>query len=414
MDESTGLPQKRHEEAPVIGRDRVRQSAIPLVAAGLAVIAGACGDPTASWADFDPDRAVDHLDDVMHPLDVGGDFLLALDLVVATLEYHGASLASAVSPRPEGVGEVGRRLRGMHLPSAVDRSQRPAPSVPDAVARFGIDHPEHLPGDGGALTELGALTLPWELRGETLEWDPYDGYVVSGRSGAPQNGVRFELYRMDPQEGYPTSQLARIGYIDFIDEDVGSTEAVRVRGVRTGGSSRVIADYRVTLSESGSYSDGEILLTTRGIMGDIAHVDLNLSQRFQWSRSRDREQLDLDYRYGRGSTTVVLDGRAFSRYEAAEWETFDFESEIRSGRSTTGIDATIARSGALDGYVLMNGRRVVRIRGYDGRPTFERFDGGRLDWYDQASLEDLWTGMTDLLWITDWIMVPADVLLLSG
>lgn len=402
----------------MIGRDRVKISAIPVAAAALALTVGACGDPTGSWSDFDPGRAVDYLDDVIRPLDVGGDFLLALDLAVATLEYHGASVASAVSPSPDRSGEVGVTLRGIHLPSAVDRSHRPAPSVGGNGARLEIDNSQHLPADGGldgaALTDLGALTLPWGLRGETLAWDPYDGYVVSGGSGAPQNGVRFELYRMDPQDGYPTSQLARIGYIDFMDEDVGSTEAIRVRAVRTDGSSRVIADYRVTLAQAGSYSDGEMLLTTRGIMGDVVHVDLDLSQRFQWSRSRDQEQLDLDYRYRRGSTTVALAGRAVSRYEAAEWETFDFDSEVVSGRSTTRIEARIGRNGSLDGYVRMNGRAVARIRGYDGQPTFERADGGQLDWRDQASLEELWTGTTDLLWITDWIMVPSEVLLLSG
>lgn len=398
----------------MIGRDGVRRGTIPLAVAGLAITLGACGDPTGSWSDFDPGRTVDYLDDVIRPLDVGGDLLLALDLAVATLEYHGASFASVVSPSLDGRAELGRSLRSLQLPSEVDRSQRRVPSIPTAVARVETDDAERVTADGQPFLELGTLTLPWSLRGETLEWDPYDGYVVSGRSGAPHNGVRFELYRMDPQDGYPTSQLARIGYIDFIDEDTGATEAVRVRAVRTGGSSRVIADYRVTLAEAGSYTEGEILLTTRGVMGDVASVELDLSQRFQWSQSRDREELDLDYRYRRGSTTVTLDGRALSRYEAAEWETFDFDSEVRSGRSTTGIEARIGWDGSLDGYVRLNGRRVVRIRGYDGRPTFERSDGGRLDWQDEASLEELWTRTTDLIWITEWIMVPAEVLLLSG
>lgn len=392
----------------MIGRERTRIAAIPAAAAALALTLGACGDPTGSWSDFDPDRAVDQLDEVIRPLDVGGDLLLALDLAVATLEYHGAAFASAVSPRPEGTADPGRALRGIHLLSEDDRSHRPAPSVPAGGAPVQADIRPDLQ------SQSGALTLPWELRGQVLEWDPYDGYVVSGRSGAPQNGVRFELYRMDPYDGYPTSPLSRIGYVDFIDEDSGSTEAVRVRAVRTGGSNRVIADYRVTLAQTGTYSDGEMLLTTRGVMGDVAHVDLDLSQRFEWSRTRDREQLDLDYRYRRGSTTVTLDGRAVSRYEAADWETFDFDSEILSGRSSTAIEARIGRNGSLDGYVRMNGRRVARIRGYDGQPSFERSDGGRMDRYDQVSLEELWTATTDLLWISDWIMVPSELLLLSG
>lgn len=386
----------------MIGRVRIHGGAAgPLLVVGLiAGVAGACGDLAGpgAWSEFDADLTLRHMDAVLAPLDPGGDFLLGLDLAVVTLEYYGSSaMASAISLRPEAAEGLRRALSGSRSAKATAREGDSRPG-PDQEARPRVE----------------ALTLPWHVIGETLEWDPVDGYVVRGRSGAPSNGVRFVLYRMDPGSGYPIRPLDIIGYLDLTNEGSVQTETVRVRAVRTSGSNRVIADYRVSFSSFGSYSEGGMETTARGVLGDVGSVDLDLTQRFEWSQSRDRDDLTLDYVYRRGSSTVELDGRASSRFEAFDWETFDFESRVWGGRETTEIDVSIDRNGSLRGYVLNGGRRVVRIDGYDGSPIFERADGGRLDWADREILEQLWTGITDLIWITDWVLVPGDLLVLDG
>ncbi len=376
-----------------------RRGALSLAITGsvLGALAG-CGDATAPWSHFDPDQALYDLEEVSGPLDPEGDLLLGLDLAVITLEYYGSgalvsSLANALSPQEARPEQLRRALRTSRSASADSRAVEGASAARGAVAGF---------------------TLPWGFEGETMVWDPEDGYVVSGHAGAPADGVRFILYRMDPVTGYPVEPSSAIGYLDIVDEDGATMEAVRVRAVRTSGPDRVIADYRATLAGSGSYEEGAMETALRGVVGEVAAVEVDLTQRLEWSRSRDREELTLDYVYRRGSSRVELEGRASSRYEAAEWRAFDFETRIRGGYSTTEIDASIDASGSLRGDIRSDGRRVIRIEGHDGSPRFERSDGGHLSWSEQAVLEQIWTGITDLIWLTDWVMIPADLLVMSG
>ncbi len=374
----------------------VRKGAVPLGIAGavLGTLAG-CGDATAPWSRFDPDEALYNLEEVTRPLDPDGDLLLGLDLAVITLEYYGSgALGSALSLHA---------IRPEPLSAALRPSKAPVGSWRRRAAGSEVQ--------GGT---IAGLTLPWAFTGETMTWDPVDGYVVSGFAGAPANGVRFILYRMDPVTGYPSRPLSALGHMDILDEDGATTEAVRVRAVRTSGPDRVIADYRVTFAGTGSYSEGSMETTLRGVVGEVGTVDVDLTQRLEWSGSRDHEELTLDYVYRRGSSRVELEGRATSGYEAAEWATFDFETRIRGGYSTTEIDASISATGSLRGDVRSDGRRVIRIDGHDGSPRFERSDGGQLSWSEEAVLEQIWTGITDLIWLTDWVMTPADLLVLNG
>jgi hypothetical protein len=376
----------------------VRNGRVSLgIAAAVLVALAGCGDPTAPWSRFDPDEALYNLDEVSLPLDPEGDLLLGLNLVVITLEYHGSgALGTALSLQWAGPEQLAGRVRPLKASPRRDlRGDR----------------------DAGGLAAEGAiagLTLPWAFTGETMAWDPVDGYVPSGLTGAPTHGVRFILYRMDPLTGYPLRPLSPLGHLDILDEDGAAVEAVRVRAVRTSGVDRVIADYRVTLAGSGSDSEGSMEIGLRGVVGEVGTVELDLVQRWVWSRSRDREEMVLDYLYRRGSSRVELEGRATSGYEAAEWATFDFETRIRGGYSTTEIEASISATGSLRGDVRSDGRRVARIDGHDGSPRFERSDGGHLSWSEEAVLEQIWTGITDLIWLTDWVMAPADLLVLSG
>lgn len=348
------------------------------------------GSPSA---DFDPLLTLRTLDDVRAPIDPEGDFLLGLDLAVATLDYYGGGqLARAVAIRPE---------RGEGLLSSLRRER-----IAGAV------------GSGGSETPTGAtpepFTIPWDMMGETLEWDPVDGYVLSGRTGAPTYGVRFLLYRMDWQTGYPLSPLSQVGYLDLTDRDGSGAEAVGVRGVATDGPDRVIADYQVTLTGSGSYDEGQMQLATRGSIGDTRVVELDLTQRLSWSRSLNQDQLRLMYSYRRGTRTVGLTGVAESRFDGLEWDTFDFAVSVRDAGVSTGIDALVGRDGYLTGEISSDGRSVVRVGGYDGRPEFEWTDRRGMTETERSTLEQIWDGITDLIRRTEWVVIPADLLVASG
>lgn len=365
-----------------------------LTAAVTAVLGAntACDIGTPS-ADFDPLPTLRTLDDVRAPIDPDDDFLLGLDLAVATLDYYGGGqLARAVYIRPE---------RGEGLLSSLRRER-----ITGAV------------GSGGSGTQTGAtpepFTIPWDMVGETLEWDPVHGYVLSGRTGAPTYGVRFLLYRMDWQTGYPLSPLSQVGYLDLTDRDGSGAEAVGVRGVATDGPDRVIADYQVTLTGSGTYDEGQMQLATRGAIGDTRVVELDLTQRLSWSRSQNQDQLRLIYSYRRGTRSVGLTGVAESRFDGLEWDTFDFAVSVRDAGVSTGIDALVGRDGYLTGEISSDGRSVVRVGGYDGRPEFEWTDRRGMTQTERSTLEQIWDGITDLIRRTEWVVIPADLLVASG
>lgn len=376
----------------MIERIAVRIPGLSLAMAGIVALSAGCDDVTGSSAPFEPHRTLDRLDEVLAPFEDSGDFLLGLDLTVATLEQFGAArLAEAIDLRLDREGRLLRSLR---------RGHRPTPAPPDEVASI----------EGGT----AAFTVPWTVLGETLVWDRTQGYVVSGRSGAPPNGVRILLYRMNGDTGYPITPLSQIGHLDLLEDDRSNEEGVRVRAIRTTGPDRVIGDYRVSLTGFGSYDEGGMVVTTRGALGEVTPVELELYQRLEWSRSRNRDELTLDYDYRLGSTSLDLEVDAESRYEAVEWETLQFGVAVRGGRVVTDLDADIRSDGSLRGEIRNSGRRVVQIGGYDGRPTFESASGRVLSRSDRSTLERIWIGITDILWLTDWVVVPADLLLASG
>ena len=74
-------------------------------------------------------------------------------------------------------------------------------------------------------------------------------YVVSARTGAPANGVRFILYAVDPVTFAPVEPVVETGYVDLIDLSSGSTSSARVRVVS--GETEYL-NYTVTVTNTSS------------------------------------------------------------------------------------------------------------------------------------------------------------------
>ncbi|NIQ60333.1 MAG: hypothetical protein GWN71_45605, partial [Gammaproteobacteria bacterium] len=161
--------------------------------------------------------------------------------------------------------------------------------------------------------------------GRTLVWDPVEGYVVDPvRTDAPVNGVRFVFYRMDSYSGYPLEPLTEIGYIDITDEDGSRSERVGVRVVQGGTGGGVLADYYIDLSGSGDNNEGSVTLRMSGLVGGgIGGLDVDVTQRYSWSFSQDRDELLLDYVFHTGQRSVEMEGLATSRFEASAWDGVD-------------------------------------------------------------------------------------------
>ena len=371
----------------------------------VAIVLAACGDSTGVARNYDPYVTANQFEDVLGAVTDSEDLLLSLDLAVVTLTWYDADgLAAAVALRTEpAVGimdALAARRQGGRLRTATDDPRSPALNGGSGSGRIA-------PGD------VSPLYVPSAIRGRTLVWDPVEGYVPVTDPSAPSDGVRLVLYRMDPYDGYPSEPLSEIGVLDILDEDHSGGEQVRVYAVRTSGPNRVIADYFVELTGSGTASDGQLLLNAQGRFGDATAVDLDLSEERSWSQAADRDDLRMDYTLRRGGQSLRVAGIARADFEGYEWGTFDFDVAVRGGGPDVDIEAQVRPDDSLWGEIRADGRLAIRIGGYDGRPTFER-PGGTLSYGELDALDAVWTGISDLIWYADWLLVPQELLWLDG
>jgi hypothetical protein len=361
----------------------------PLVV--LAVTLAACGDSTGVVPDYDPERTLDHLDELLVGIDPYEDASLGISLAVATVEAYDASAFLARAQAPD-------RAPGETL-LAVARSVR------NGAFAAGAD------GAG-----LAALTLPSAIRGETLVWDPVDGYVVDpSRTDAPSNGVRFVFYRMDSFSGYPVEPLSEIGYIDILDEDLSRSERVGVRAVDGTAGGGVVADYYVDLSGSGTSSEGYLTLAMEGSVGPGSRaVDFDVTQRYDWSQSQDRDELTFGYAFQTGQRSLEVEGFATSRFETYPWEELELTATFLGASPMVEIGVIVRDSGQLDGEIRSDNRTAIVVSGTDGNPTFSRPDDQPLSQADVYTLEQVWIGLTDVITLTEWHLGPVDLLWLDG
>lgn len=376
-----------------------RRRWVPLLAAA-ALLAG-CGDSgTEPLPDYDPFDTVDRIDAVLEPLDMGRDVYAGLELATDILYYYGAD-AVADLLRASGTGLIQE-------------------AVPDAAAlrEEAARHLARRAGADGAV--LPRLAFPSAIQGRTLVWDPgQSGYVIdTSLTGAPANGVRIVYYVSDAS-GTPTSSATPLGYIDLTDEDRSLAERVGVRIVEYGATvsqDREVADYAVEMSVSGGAAAGTLEFGMAGMTAGTGDVlDFDLVQRFSWSDSQNYDRLVMDYRFDtdRGPLTLALDAQ--SGFEAPVWERIEYTVRFGAGGATTAqLNVFVDQNDRLSGGIVVDGRTVIEISGTDGNPQFRRPRGDALTSSEIATLEQVWVGVWDMVTLVEWLMVPADLLLLAG
>lgn len=130
----------------------------------------------------------------------------------------------------------------------------PAAALTRAVAALGATLPprpaltaprRNLEPLAGLVASPMAPVIPDTLLGLTFEWNPDSlKYRPTSRSGAPQNGVRFILYREDGVTGYP-DPAQEVGSLDIIDLAPASGAQLRFV-VRGSTGSPTFLDYTLT------------------------------------------------------------------------------------------------------------------------------------------------------------------------
>jgi len=142
--------------------------------------------------------------------------------------------------------------------------------------------------------------IPDSLLGTTYVWDSTDGgYVPDPDStGAPSNGVRFELYEVDSTGniGYP---LTQVGHLDLKDLSTAGTQSLEVI---VASNTFTYVDYTVsgtgTISAFNLSAIGYIRSTVRTLNFNIAYALAQGSYSISETFTDATDQLSLTFTFG--------------------------------------------------------------------------------------------------------------------
>jgi hypothetical protein len=220
-----------------------------------------------------------------------------------------------------------------------------------------------------------AAAVPAEVAGKTFVFDlASNSYVMSELTGAPVNGVRFILYKVDEASYAPLDPLEEIGYADLIDLSGGSTQAARVLVVANG---TTYVDYTVTATSN--TSSGRV--TVVGMITDgnnQANITLRSTITFSagltLTYALDLPQRDVSIELSVGSNDLSQD------------------SPITVSLTMSGPNGTVSMSGQFNDTsgtlnVRINGHAFATLTATGSSVTITRVDGSPLTDDEVAALE---------------------------
>jgi hypothetical protein len=227
-----------------------------------------------------------------------------------------------------------------------------------------------LNGWSSRLATPNAVVIPAEVRGTTWVFDPAQHkYVVdASRTGAPENGVRYILYAVNPLSHEPVVD-AEIGYADLTDEgdDTPNTASLRLRAVS---DDVVFVDYAATITRTDT--GGEIQ-ASGAFFYDAKHLSFDIQ--VQVGAGPDQAGVDLHARLevpedsaqletGIHVTADPVTGRLAMTQNV---EVCDHTFTIEASGSNDEAHATIVVDGTAFAQIHQTANVVVVV-GADGRP----------------------------------------------
>ena len=238
--------------------------------------------------------------------------------------------------------------------------------------------------------------VPQEFLGSTWVRDVgVEGYRRDDtRTDAPANGVRFDLYEVDPVTGTPGTAV--IGYVHLLDESTSLVYVARVVVV-TGGVehinytvSAVVGDQTLSFTVSGFIGDGtdviDVDLTVTFVKAPplstatVRHLvsiptrdfEVDATVVFQFNSETLRGSLDVDATFMQGAHTVSITGdKTFS------------EGEL----PTEGATLEVHVDGQLFATVTVDGETI----------TVQNATGGELTSLEAEAMKKIFHGLDDLV-----------------
>lgn len=315
-----------------------------------------------------------------HPFDPEGataDVSAMQDAFAAPAVQSFAAAGSTISATFGG-GAVAASARVLSSPAGAGAGHQAA-----ALAR--LLHPRR---SADALS-ASAGSIPPSALGKTYVFDAQaQEYVVSDRTGAPSNGVRFIIYAVSPVTGKPAEPLNELGYADVIDESTGSTISWRVT-LLSGGTTYL--DYHLTGVPA---QQGGVITIAGFVSNGTARADFTLKNTIV--ETPDLLRLTLDYDLAVPSRDLSFDYVAvFTAPQQGEITlSLDLTMTGRNGTVTlagTGTESssayTVQVNGELFATITQDAAGTISFTGHDGAaltPAEEQTLRKILDWYETS------------------------------
>lgn len=247
---------------------------------------------------------------------------------------------------------------------------------------------------------VALAVIPDEYLGDTYEYDEAtERYVLSERTGAPANGVRFLVYTVNPITGDPVSPLEEVGYADILDESTETADALRLVLVSEG---TTYLDYGITASvgetQSRATIDGFVTNGTTQVNFDLDNV----------VSSTEGGSISLDYELDVPSRDIALD-YLVNLAELGNTATVDLSLSGPNG--SVGIQGTVT---AGDGVMVArtNGSDFAHMEYVDGDLVeVTKPDGSALTEQEQGALVAIWLLVLKGFDIFEDLVNPVDNLL---
>jgi hypothetical protein len=338
-----------------------------LTAIALAAALAACSDSTGP-EDYDPVAANNLAETVLDAVD-GNLALSALAVLGPAMQFSAAGPVFSVVPfdPTQGTAATASRLRDLR----------------DLVPSFG---------------STGTLALfPVDLLGTTFVYNPDLGQYAADpeATGAPEDGVRFILYAVDPILGEVVLPLDPIGSLDLIDVSTASEDAIRIVA-QIGNetyidyvASAAVGTSSVTISAEGYVSNGT----------DQVDVDMSVAVTLS--------QASLDYQLSSGGNSVRLQATLDDE------ESVDATLTVQGDGDTIVLDIVIGPS-TIAGEITYNGDVVVTVAGTPEEPTFTKPDGTALTQGEIDALMAFGAIIDSLFETFDGLLWPAVLVFAIG
>jgi hypothetical protein len=345
-----------------------------VAALALTVLAAGCGgDSTAPDAPFDPAGTSSDINAMQASFESPATAGFAAAAPAISVVLGESSAAAAVKAMPTKALIAGGKPGAGHY----------AATLAKVYAR----------PSGGITPSMSTAAILDEHLGVTFTRDPETlEYGSSDRTGAPENGVRFIVYAVDPISGAVIEPLVEVGYADIVTTETASSATVRIELVS---ADVTFLDYSVGVTASSSAG-------TITISGFVTNGDDRVN--FDLDTHVSSSSWTLDYTLTvptRGGFRIDFEGR------------IDLESEVTTSTlEARGPHGSVTISGTQNGTsasfeIEVNGELFATITmSQGGQPVIAGADGEPLTEEELEALEAVFAVFVESFYFVEDLFVP--------